>query len=131
MRVTTKSWRFYAAIYRVLVVAQTIAWAVTSLAKVISRQPRASLAVEQIGIALTIGSIVGLIGGLLTYYRHGTLSRSPEKKAIILTWVCLHIAGLFALAGYTITGEVICFIAGILALISMHVFSPNRFQNEG
>jgi hypothetical protein len=130
MRVTAKSWRFYSAIYRALVLAQTIAWVVTSLAKVISRQPRASLAVDPIGIALTIGSIVALVGGLLAYYRHSTPSRPAEKKAVLLTWVCLQTAGLFGLAGYAITGQVICFIAGILVLISMHVFSPNRFQKS-
>ncbi len=131
MRVTARSWRFYSAIYRALVVAQTIAWAVIFFAKVISRQARASLAVDPIGIALTIGSMVALAGGLLAYYRYNTPSRPAEKKAVLLTWVCLQTAGLFALVGYAITGQVTCFIAGILVLISMHVFSPNRFQNSG
>jgi hypothetical protein len=126
MRVTAKTWRRSTAAYRGLVAAQTTALAVVALRKVMSEQPRAS-APGPIGIALSMGALLGLAGGLLAYYRRS--AGSSERGAIIVTWACLQSAGLCALVGYAVTGEAICFIAALVMLMAMHVFSPNRFRN--
>ena len=126
MRVTTKSWRVSTVVYRALVAAQTIAWAATAAAKVIARRPRASLAVDRVGAALALGAVVGLAGGLVVYYRRRARTRPAEQAAIIVTWACFQGAGLSAIVGYALTGEEVCFLAGLLTLVSMHAFSPNR-----
>ena len=123
---TAKSWRRSKAIYRALVAAQTIAWAATAAANVVFRRPRASLAAGRVGIALAVGAVAGLVGGLLAYYRRGARTRRSEPEVVIVTWACLQGAGLLALAGYAITGAQVCFVAELAALASMHAFSPNR-----
>ncbi|HJP91271.1 MAG TPA: hypothetical protein VJ875_04900 [Pyrinomonadaceae bacterium] len=129
MQVTAKSWRLSTAIYRMLVAAQTIAWAAMAAANVISRRPRASLAVDRVGIALAVGAVVGLAGGLLAYYRPGARTRPSEHEAVIVTWACFQGAGLLALMGYALTGAVVCFVAELVVLALMHAFSPNRLPN--
>jgi len=129
MQVTAKSWRLCTSIYRMLVAAQTIALAAMAVANVISRRPRASLAVDRVGIALAVGAVVGLAGGLFTYYRPGVRARPSEQEAVIVTWACFQGAGLLALAGYALTGAVVCFVAELVVLALMHLFSPNRLRN--
>lgn len=126
MRVSDETWRRSTVIYRALVAMQTILWAVISLAKVISREPRASKA-GLVGIVLAIGALLGIAGGLLTYY--GRAAKPRERATIILTWAWFQVGGLFALAGYAITGEAICLIGGLVTLAVMHTFSPNRFRD--
>jgi len=128
MRLTTIGWSRYAVLYRALVVVQTLGWAVSTLARVIARQPRSSLHTPPIGIALGIGSIVGLAAGMATYYLRRTESR--DKAAAMVAWAWFQAAGLLALVGYSVTGTAFCFGIGVITLAVMHVFSPNRFQDN-
>jgi len=127
MSVSAKAWRRSRATYRVLVAVQTIAWAVTALTKVIARQPRAAPD-EPIGIGLAIAALSGLAAGLLTYYARTAGRR--DRRTVILTWVWFQAGGVSALVGYAITGKTICFVAGIMTLMLMHAFSPNRFRDD-
>src|SRR4051812_48869068 len=114
MRVTTDGWHRCAAIYRVLVVAQTLGWAMSSLARVVARQPRSSPNTQPIGVTLAVGSAVGIAGGLLIYLLRRT--RSHDRSAVVLAWVWFQVAGFFALIGYAVTGTAVCFILGVAAL---------------
>ncbi len=126
---TMASWRLWTAGYRTLVVVQTVGWAAASLANVIARRPRPAVSTDRVGLAFTVASVFGLVGGLLAYYRRGARPTPLEARTLIVTWACVQAAGLSALAGYAITGEVVCFGAGIVTLMVMHAFSPNRFPN--
>lgn len=126
MQLTTIVWNRYAALYRALVVAQTIGWAVSTLSRVIARQPRSSLHTTPIGLALGIGSVVGMAGGVAAYYLRRTESR--DRAAAVVAWVWFQLAGLLALVGYAVTGTAFCFGIGVITLVVMHLFSPNHFQ---
>jgi hypothetical protein len=128
MQVNPRDWKVRAAIYRMLVVAQTLGWAVVSLARIVRRPPPSSLAVERIAIALALGSVVGIAAGLVAFSLRRAKSR--DRDAVVLAWVCFQGAGFFALIGYASSGQTRCFVAGILTLAVMHAFSPNRFQAE-
>jgi len=125
---TTRGWHRCAVIYRVLVVAQTLGWAATSLARIAARQPRLSLGAQPLAVALTIASVLAIAAGGLSYYLRRT--QSHDRDAVILAWMWFQVAGFSALAGYAASGGAICFVVGILALVVMHAFSPNRFQHE-
>jgi hypothetical protein len=128
MRVTTHGWHRHAVIYRALVVAQTLGWAVSSLARIVAGQPRSSPNAQPIGIALAIGSVVAIAAGVLMYFLRRT--QSYDRDAVILAWVWFQAAGILALTGYAATGTAVCFIVGVVTLIVMHAFSPNRFQGS-
>jgi hypothetical protein len=75
-----------------------------------------------------MGSVIGIASRIATcYFRR---SQSHDREAIVLTWAWLRAAGLLALTAYAITGTWISFFIGIVTLVIMHVFSPNRFQRE-
>ena len=126
MRVTPRGWRRYAAIYRTLVVAQTLGWAISGLARAITRHAASTLNAQPIAVALAAGSVVGIVAGVITYYLRRTQSR--DRDAVILAWAWFQLAGFLALTGYAITAAALCFVAGIATLVAMHAFSPNRFQ---
>jgi len=121
-------WRVYAAIYRTLVVAQTLGWAVSSLARVVTHHPRSSPSAQPIATALAVGSVVGIAAGLLAYYVRR--SRQHDRDSVVLAWAWFQGGGLSALIGYAISGTAVCFIIGMVTLAVMHGFSPNRFQTE-
>ena len=126
MQLTTTGWSRYAVLYRALVVVQTLGWAVSTLTRVIARQPRSSLDTSPTGIALGIGSVVGMAGGVAAYYLRRTESR--DRAAAVVAWVWFQLAGLLALVGYAVTGTAFCFGIGLITLVVMHLFSPNHFQ---
>ncbi|HJW95013.1 MAG TPA: hypothetical protein VJ901_15465 [Thermoanaerobaculia bacterium] len=99
-----------ATIYRVLVAAQTIALALVALERVASHRPRAVPGFSPFAIASIALVIIAILA----------------RRNILATWTCLQLAGAVALIGYFATGELLCFIASIIALTVMHVFSPNR-----
>ena len=113
-------------IYRALVAVQTLGWGATSLVRIITRPPAVSLGTQPIALTLTVVSVVGVAGAVLSYYLRG--SQSPARDAVVVAWVWLQLAGFAALAAYATTGAPICFLIGMLTLAAMHAFSPNRFQ---
>src|SRR5947209_6071373 len=98
MQASTRDWNVRAAIYRMLVVAQTLGWAVVGLARVVSRPLPSSLATERIAVALALGSVVGIAAGLAAFYLRRTQSR--DRDAVVRAWVCFQGAGFLALTGY-------------------------------
>jgi hypothetical protein len=128
MQVHMRDWKARAAMYRMLVAAQTLCWAVVSLARIVRRPPPPPPATERIAAALVLGSIAGIAAGLGAFYLRR--ARSPDRDAVVLSWVCFQAAGFLALTGYAVAGNVPCFVVGILALAVMHAFSPNRFQTK-
>jgi hypothetical protein len=126
MKVFIGDWKVRATIYRMLVIAQTLGWAVVSLARTIRRPPPPPLATERIAVALALVSIVGIAVGLVAFYRRRTKAR--DRDAVVRAWVCFQGAGFLALTGYASAGKALCFVVGILTLGVMHAFSPNRFE---
>lgn len=129
MPITPSSWRASTVAYRALVFAQTMAWAIASLSRIVLRQRGVLLPTRTIGPALTMLSMVALGAGLATYFRGGKVSELGSRRmTVIVTWVCLHAAGLLAWFGYVASGDTMCFIAGVAMLALMHLFSPNRLR---
>ena len=132
MDVTDSTWRASTLIYRALVLGQTIAWALgTVFIRFVSRPPHGLLATVSVGQVLTILSIVGLVVGLATYARGPKTSVGTRRGTVILAWTCFQVAGLCAWFGYILSGEAICFAAGVMTLILMHGFGPGRLRNTG
>jgi len=111
--------------YRALVIAQTLGLAVSSLMKVVAREPRLSPDAPPAAIALAAAAAVGIAAGVLVYFVRRT--KSDDRDAVLATWACVQVAGGLALTGYAVTGTAICCLVDVLALVVMHVFSPNRF----
>jgi hypothetical protein len=128
MRLTNRAWHVCAVIYRMLVVAQTVGWAVLSLARIVTRPARATLNASPFGAALAVSSVLGIATGLLTYGLRRSQSR--DRDAAVLAWAWFQAAGFLALTGYVVTGTAIHFILGVFTLAVMHAFSPNRFQTQ-
>lgn len=126
MPVTTRGWRISALIYRTLVAAQTLGWAISSLVRVLIRHQRSSLSPHPSGIPFAAGSVVGIAVGIVIYYVRR--SQSLDRDVVIVAWPWLQVGGLLALGGYAYTGAVVCFAVGIISVAIQHVFSPNRFQ---
>jgi predicted permease len=125
MGITSRDWHRCAVAYRALVIAQTLGLAVSSLMKVVTREPRLSQDAPPVAIALAVTAAVGIAAGVLMYFLRPT--KSDDRDAVLATWACVQVAGALALAGYAVTGAAICCIVDVLALVVMHVFSPNRF----
>jgi hypothetical protein len=121
----TRGWNVCATIYRALVVAQTLAWAVETLVRISMRHAAASRTAPPTGAALAMASMMASGAGVLTYY--ACRSRWPERAAVLLAWPWFQAAGVVALIGYAITGATLYFLIGIVTLAVMHAFSPNRF----
>jgi len=119
-------WNVRARIYRILVVVQTLGWAVVSLARTIRRPLPSSPATERIAVALALGSLVGIAAGVVAFYRRRT--KLGDRTAVVPAWISFQSAGLPALTGYAVAGKALCFVVGMLTLAVMHAFSPNRFQ---
>lgn len=128
MPLTTRRWKACAALYRALVVAQTLAWAVETLLRISTRHSHSPPAAQPSGMALAIASVAGIAGGLLTYRLLG--SRSDARDAAVLAWPWFQVAGVVALVGYAITGSMLNILVGVITLAVMHAFSPNRFQTD-
>jgi hypothetical protein len=128
MRVTTRGWQTCALIYRILVGAQTLGWAVASLARIVTRDNRSSQAARPITLAFAVGLVLAIAAGFLTYLLRRP--RSHDRDSVVLTWAWLQAVGLLALAGYAVTGAGIYFVVGVVTLAVMHAFSPNRFQTS-
>jgi hypothetical protein len=125
MVIASCDWHRCAVAYRALVIAQTLGLAVSSLMKVVTREPRLSQDAPTAAIALAVTAAVGIAAGVLMYFFRRT--RSDDRDAVLATWACVQVAGVLALAGYAVTGTGICCIVDVLALVVMHAFSPNRF----
>jgi hypothetical protein len=129
MAITDKTWRLSASIYRTLVAAQTVAWAVIAFGKVLTRGTHAVAAPHPMAIALTMVAALCVLCGLVAYARRGRIG-SYNKEAIVSAWACAQGAGLLALAGYVIAGETFAFVTGVATLALMHLFSPNRLEDS-
>jgi len=116
-----RRWNLCATIYRALVVAQTLAWAVETLVRITTRATSAA----PTRATLAIASIIALGAGLLTYY--ACRSRWPARAAVLLAWPSFQAAGILALLAYALTPATLHFLVGIATLAVMHAFSPNRF----
>ena len=116
-----RRWNLCATIYRALVVAQTLAWAVETLVRITTRAASAA----PTRATLAIASIIALGAGLLTYY--ACRSRWPARAAVLLAWPSFQAAGILALLAYALTPATLHFLVGIATLAVMHAFSPNRF----
>lgn len=125
MGITSRDWHRCAVAYRALVIAQTLGLAVSSLAKVVRREPRLLPDVPPVAVACAVASTVGIAAGALLYSLRRT--RSGDRDAVVAAWVCVQAAGVLALTGYTLTGTAICCVVDVLTLVAMHAFSPNRF----
>ena len=130
MRVPVSNWRRSILSYRMLVAAQTIALAGAALMKVILRRSRGSLTFDSVSLTWPLLSLVAIVAGVVVY-RSGqrTKDSALRRGTIIVSWTCFLIAGVFALVGYALTGGTTSFLAGIVSLTVMHVFSPNRLPN--
>ena len=76
------------------------------------------MSIDRVGLTLTILAIGSIAVAALTF-----------RRRLVVAWFSLHAAGVLAWIGYAATGETICFAAGILALVAMHVASPNRMTS--
>src|SRR6185312_16369694 len=92
-----RRWNLCATIYRALVVAQTLAWAVETLVRITTRAASAA----PTRATLAIASIIALGAGLLTYY--ACRSRWPARAAVLLAWPSFQAAGILALLAYALT----------------------------
>lgn len=128
MRITARRWQICALIYRTLVAAQTLGWAIGSLAMVVARHTRSPSSAHRLAITLGAASVAAIVGGLVAYYLRRP--RSHDRDAVVFAWACFQAAGLLALTGYAVTRMRVFFLLGIITLGVMHAFSPNRFQTR-
>jgi hypothetical protein len=99
MDATESTWRASVLIDRILVVAQTVAWAVgTVFIRFVSR-PARGVPAWSVGSLLAILSVAGVGAGLLVYARGPKADVAAKRGTAILTWVCLHVAGLLTWFG--------------------------------
>jgi hypothetical protein len=113
-----------------LVLGQTIAWAIATVVfRFVLHRPQGLAIGAHAGLVFTVLSVVGLGAGLVTYRRGPKSDVGLMRRTVTLTWAWFQAAGALALAGYVSSGERVCFAAGILALILMHLFGPDRLEN--
>ena len=110
----------------------TVAWVGSVLLhRFVLGRARGAFVAAPVGLVLVGLSAAGLAAAAIVYARGpGPLSADAgaARRAAIRAWSYLLGTGLGASLGYMLTGQVLCFSAGLLALLGIHWLAPDRLR---